>query len=83
MGSGTISGTAKKILTLAIDESEANTRSQLRHWWISMVSEWVKQSTEEIDQLYTLFIDTGGWDAPHQSWPVVIEAIIRHQVLFR
>ena len=74
----------RKILTLAIDESETNTRKQLRHWWISLVSEWVETESEEIDQLYSLFVDTGGWDSPQQSWPVVIEAIVRHpKVLFR
>ena len=74
----------RRMLLLATEETEESAKEQIRYWWVCFASELVETDSTEVEKLYTLFSAAGGWEDAEVSWPVVLEAIIRHpKVLFR
>ena len=66
------------VLRIAQEQDEDSAREQLHYWWVSLLSQWSDEDSEQIDRLMVLFRDAGGVENPESSWPLVLEAILRH-----
>ena len=66
------------VLRIAEEQDEQTAREQIHYWWVSLLSQWVEVDSPEVDRIMELFQATGGFQAPESSWPLVLEAIMRH-----
>lgn len=66
------------VLRIAQDQDEQSARAQVHFWCVSLRTQWIDIDSPQIDRVMELFQAVGGWQNPEASWPLVLEAVLRH-----